>query len=255
MRYLKFFELDTLTSKSSLKYLKREIQILLRSKNTPHITPFIQYGSYNNFLIFAFDYCNGGSLQKVAESRGINLSANLLGLNQRFTFNEIKIVAKSLIEFIDDMHGRNFLHRSINPKHILVIMEKNMITKIKVGGLKSAKSANVIAESLVPAIETIRFADPLAVEEGFCENSDLWSIGMVIYFMTFGKLPANKFPEFLEIRNRGTIAFPNTSDYPNLKIDESINFFIQFCIAKRKMGELSQIVLVDLLKKSIPWFN
>lgn len=250
--YLKFYGGNTLNNDYLLKYIKREIQFLSRSKNTPHIVPFIEYGITENSMVLVFEYCNGEDLQKLAKNKGIDLTLldRFLKVSKSFSFNEIKVVARSLIEFIDDIHGRGYLHRSINPKHILLIYEENQneFSKIKVCGLKSAKSDSSPTQSLIPKEDAIKFEDPFAINNGFSKESDLWSIGMVIYFMAFGKLPGESL-ELKKIRNKGTM------NYPNLDIDPSIIQFIDFCISKRGQDDLSSILLADMLKESISWFN
>ena len=90
------------------------------------------------------------------------------------------------------------------------------------------------------------FSDPLVNEEGFMEESDLWSIGLVIYYMCFGLYAAKSVIELKTIREHGQINFPQ------FNIEENFKKFIGFCIRKRALGELSQKVLKDeLLKENI----
>jgi len=253
--FLKIYDPLYIKTNNALKYLQREINFLLISKNTPHIVMIRNFGFFQNSVALTFGYCNGGNLEEFARSRGLDLNKKKEFIpSNHFSSDEIKLVAKSLIEFIDDMHGRNFLHRSINPRHILVIKKeedsttgKNFkIYQIKICGFKNAKSEDNIFNSKIPEKETLMFSDPLVNEEGFMEESDLWSIGLVIYYMCFGLYAAKSVIELKTIREHGQINFPQ------FNIEENFKKFIGFCIRKRALGELSQKVLKDeLLKENI----
>ena len=144
-----------------------------------------------------------------------------------FSGDEIKCVARCLIEFIDKMHGLNYLHRSINLKHILTIVDStNKITEAKVCGFRSAKSED-LDTNMTMTVEDYLFVDPLSFSEGFYEDSDLWSIGLVIYYMTFKDAISHDPEKLRNIRKE-----PEKLVIPN-NIDENIAKFIYFCIRKR----------------------
>jgi len=142
------------------------------------------------------------------------------------------------------MHGKNYLHRGINPKHILTIVDENKtIVDVKISGFRYSKS-----EELDPKFSqthedySLWFFDPNAYDEGFSEESDLWSIGMIIYFMAFGAILSKDILELKKIRNTGIIAFPPNSD-------DFATKFINFCIRNRKKGELAQKIIKEELAK------
>ena len=142
------------------------------------------------------------------------------------------------------MHSKNYLHRMINLLHILpIINENNEIKEVKISGFRYAQSEyhednsdifNLMDEN------NLLFIDPNAKEEGFSEESDIWSIGLVIYFMTFGSLPSQDLHILRKIRDEGNVHI--LSD-----VEANIKSFIRFCFKKRKRGELADKILKDQL--------
>jgi len=147
------------------------------------------------------------------------------------------------------MHGKNFIHRRINPIHILPITdENNLIKEVKISGFRYANSEVLSEKNEMPSIineNAILFVDPRGKMAGFTESSDIWSIGMVIYYMTYGVLPSKEPQELLKIRDEGRLNLP-------YDLDGNIKDFLNFCVRKRSIGELSNKLLKEeLLKEKI----
>ena len=87
-----------------------------------------------------FELCRGKCLHILR-----NLRANDIQYTSHFdvffSVDEIVCVIKCLIEFVDEIHRRNYLHRSINPKHILIVLDKNnKISEAKICGFSTTKT-------------------------------------------------------------------------------------------------------------------
>ena len=237
--WVKLYKQAAVANKDYLKYIEREINFLERSKLVPHIAQMIDFGKYENKIAILFNFCNGGTLYSLFEDRIKELN---IPKSNAFSLDEIKLVARCLIEFIDGMHGKNNTHRAINPTHILVKLNLNKkIEDIQVCGFRSSKSEN-LPSGVTCIISDVRYFDPTAEAEGFSEESDLWSIGMVIYFMSTGLYPTDDNQERCKIRATGKINFPKN-------VDKSIQEFIEFCIRKRPRGSISQLILLEAMNK------
>ena len=244
--WVKEYKEECLRLADMIKYIQREIDFLYKSKYISHIVPMIQFGYISNTIALSFKYCNGGNLENLNESRRLYNVAHKLN-QPNFKIQEIKCVAKCLVEFIDDMHGKTFIHRSINPKHILLILNnQNLIKEAKVCGFRGSKSENLnTLKSGFIDLNVECFEDPLAEERGFNKSSDLWSIGMIIYFMLFSKTPFQLKTELKNLRSKGSIDISS-------EIDSNISKFINYCFKRRDDQELSKLLIKeDLLREMI----
>ena len=83
--------------------------------------------------------------------------------------------------------------------------------------------------------ESIFYSDPLVSTQNYSRESDLWSIGLVIYFMSCGSPPSRDLKILSEYRNVGEVPFPPRF---NEKGMEDIKNLVCFCVKKRKENEL-----------------
>ena len=148
------------------------------------------------------------------------------------------------------MHGRNYIHRGINPKHILVELDSNgEINEINVCGFRSSKSQNqsFMVSMICDDNLSRSYFDPTAIEEGYSEESDLWSVGLIIYFMSTGFHPTNNIQFLKTIRANGKINFPE-----NINIDPYLLKFIEFCLKLRVRGSMfNKNLKIKMSKKGI----
>ena len=86
--------------------------------------------------------------------------------------------------------------------------------------------------------------DPLVLEDGYIytSESDIYSVGMIIYYLAFGKPFITCQDDFLKQRNN--FSMNNLS-----KIDKEIADIIRFCTKSKKPNEFSKVSISDFLKK------
>ena len=126
----------------------------------------------NNFY-FVYEYCNGGTLEKVLKKSG--------SLGERQSL----IYFKQLINGFKLLAEHNIMHRDIKPENILI---HNGILKIAdFGFCKPLEHQDVMAETMLGS--PIYMAPEVLKGEAYTIKADVWSLGVVLYRMIFGYCP------------------------------------------------------------------
>ena len=118
-----------------------------------------------------------------------NLQSYLnLKRNTSLSINEIKKVLTQLNNTFKLMLKDNLIHRNLKPNNILISLDKldnNIIKLSDYGSSKELKNTMSFAGTpLIMAPEVIK-------DEKDLTKSDLWSLGIVIYYMYFKEYPYN----------------------------------------------------------------
>ncbi|KAI8957417.1 kinase-like protein [Daldinia sp. FL1419] len=171
-------------------------------------------------------YCNGGDLlryvvgdgpkqttkeeliaQMRRKSRGnIERPRDVFSSLRRLSFDEIYSLFKDITSGLAYLHGANYIHRDLKPSNCLLHHENGKVTCL-ISDFGEVQPGNAIRNS-TGTTGTISYCAPEVLKrdaEGrlgnFTTKSDVFSLGMVLYFLCFGRLPyanANAVQEELE---------------------------------------------------------
>ncbi|OAQ97170.1 hypothetical protein LLEC1_03048 [Akanthomyces lecanii] len=172
-------------------------------------------------------YCNGGDLQRYVvgevptqttkeelkaqmrrRSKGQpEAPRNLTGNRSQLVLEDIYSLFKDITSGVAYLHAANYIHRDLKPSNCLLHRENsNLRCLISDFGEVQAEHA---ARKSTGATGTISYCAPEVLKldpttglyGNFTTKSDMFSLGMILYFMCFGKLPyrsANAIQEELE---------------------------------------------------------
>lgn len=172
-------------------------------------------------------YCNGGDLQQYvvgeapSQTTKEELKArmrrrskgqpeppkNLSGSKSQLAFEEIFSLFKDVTSGVAYLHGANYIHRDLKPSNCLLHREgTNLMCLISDFGEVQAentarKSTGATGTISYCAPEVLRLDATTGLYGNFTTKSDMFSLGMILYFMCFGRLPyqsANAIQEELE---------------------------------------------------------
>lgn len=172
-------------------------------------------------------YCNGGDLhqyivggaprevskeelkaQMRRKSKGqLETPIDLLSGSRQLSFDEIYSLFKDITSGVAYLHAASYIHRDLKPSNCLLHSEGGRTTCL-ISDFGEVQPENVIRKSsgttgtisycapevLIADATTGRYAN-------FTTKSDVFSLGMILYFMCFGRLPyqsANALQEELE---------------------------------------------------------
>ncbi|KAK4445526.1 kinase-like domain-containing protein [Podospora aff. communis PSN243] len=171
-------------------------------------------------------YCNGGDLLNYVigdipkEATKEELKAQMrrrskgggekpVGLHptqRRLPFEEIYSLFKDITSGLAYLHAANYIHRDLKPSNCLLHREGSQLTCL-ISDFGEVQPENAVRQS-TGSTGTISYCAPEVLKKdgtgrygNFTAKSDIFSLGMILYFMCFGRLPyhsANSVHEELE---------------------------------------------------------
>lgn len=194
-------------------YQLNEIDIIKEIMNYdhPNIIKCYDVIEHHNIVYIVMEYCRGGDLSQ------------LLKNNYMKEIN-IKYYFKQIIDGMKFLHEKNIIHRDIKPKNILISDDKKTI-KICDFGFAKQYDINMKRVSTVCG-SPLYMAPEIYQKTGYTNSADVWSLGIILYEMIFGKHPfssCNDINTLMELK----------IDYKNIK------------------SELVSNDCIDLLKKML----
>lgn len=83
------------------------------------------------------------------------------------------------------LHENNIVHRDLKPANILL---QNGVAKVGDFGFSKLTEAHNLP--LVSLVGTPQYMSPQILrEEAYTEKTDIWSLGLILFLMLFGRLP------------------------------------------------------------------
>ena len=126
----------------------------------------------NNFY-FVYEFCNGGTLEKILKKQGaLGEKQSLLYFRQ--LTNAFKILAEN-----------NIMHRDIKPENILI--HNGTLKVADFGFCKPLEHQDGMAKTMLGS--PIYMAPEVLKGEAYTMKADVWSLGVVLYRMIFGFCP------------------------------------------------------------------
>lgn len=114
---------------------------------------------------------------------------------RRMHFEEIISFFKDITSGLNHLHANGYIHRDLKPSNCLLHRDKYGL-KVLVSDFGEVQSANVARKSS-GATGTISYCAPEVLRQerpggpygNFTTKSDIFSLGMIVYFMCFARLP------------------------------------------------------------------
>lgn len=169
---------------------EREVQALTKLRICDNIVKLVEFNTieseeYGNCGLVFLENIQGNTL----EEKDVLEYGNI---------DKYKII-EQLIEAVQVAHENNIIHRDINPKNIMIYNDN----KLKLIDFGISKIKDMVNSDTVFQFATNRYASPEVIQhsENATEQSDIYSIGAVIYYLFTGEKPplADKFEEKISV--------------------------------------------------------
>ena len=161
-------------NKDARKKIEKEVEILKKVNNNSHIIKLFEVFEDSNFVYLVFEYLENGDLVKYFKN------------NPLFDEPEQKFFFKQIAKGVEYLHDNQILHRDIKLDNIL--LDRKMNPKICDFGISSVQESN---KKIYDTGGTPAYLAPevIKAEGEVGPKSDIWSLGVLLYLLTFGVVP------------------------------------------------------------------
>lgn len=157
------------------KHFAREIEILMRVDH-PHVVKLHDVFETPSDITIVMELLHGGSLHGVAEGR------------DRFPEGDASPITRQMLLAISYLHEQSIVHRDVKPDNFVFEgpdFGGGLLKLIDFGLSKYWKPEKRITK----AAGTLLFQAPEVLEHSYDYRCDLWSLGVIVFYLLMGHLP------------------------------------------------------------------
>lgn len=155
--------------------LEREIDILSRIQH-PGIVSVLEIYEADKYLYLVMELATGGELFDSIVKRG------------KYSEKDAARITREIAEAVNYLHSKGIVHRDLKPENLLLSDEsENSHVKIADFGLSKMMDAQAVLQT---ACGTPGYVAPeVLMGEGYHQEVDIWSIGVVMFILLCGYPP------------------------------------------------------------------
>jgi hypothetical protein len=205
-------------SQKLLEYIKIEVEIM-KFCNNENIIKFVDYFENADQIFIVQEFLKGGDLYNYH-----------LDVMKSQTEEKLRIIMRQLGNGIKYLHEYGIIHRDIKPQNIM-LADQSALMKIKIVdfGLSKVVGSN---EKTSEFLGTINFSAPEVVRKiGYNNKIDIWSLGILIYFLLFDNLPFND-PDKQKLNVVSNICYKELVIPHIPKISQELTDLLKLCLEK-----------------------
>jgi len=151
--------------------IRQEAELWEQASGHPNVLPIIDADVFDGQVVIVSEYASGGSLADRLKSEG------KLALQKAV---EITIGILNGLEFL---HSRKIIHRDIKPQNILLQGDTPRLADF---GISRAMNTTIVSSTI---IGTDAYMSPESFDGKRNVQTDIWSVGVVLYALLADKLP------------------------------------------------------------------
>ncbi|KAI8809109.1 kinase-like domain-containing protein [Cladochytrium replicatum] len=171
--------------------IQNEIEILRRvSKGHPNIVTLHDYFATPNNLYLVMDLCTGGELFDRIVEKG------------SFYEKDAAHIVRIVCDAVAYLHDQNIVHRDIKPENLL-FRERDSFDDIVIADFGLSKIMDPETyDGLMTTCGTPGYMAPEVIRKtGHGKSVDMWSIGVLAYFLLCGYMPFDAQSQADELQN------------------------------------------------------
>eukprot|EP00358_Blepharisma_japonicum_P002185 CAMPEP_0202955304 /NCGR_PEP_ID=MMETSP1395-20130829/51696_1 /ASSEMBLY_ACC=CAM_ASM_000871 /TAXON_ID=5961 /ORGANISM="Blepharisma japonicum, Strain Stock R1072" /LENGTH=484 /DNA_ID=CAMNT_0049671735 /DNA_START=196 /DNA_END=1650 /DNA_ORIENTATION=+ len=159
--------------KKNLESMKRELEIL-KLADHPNIVKLYEIYEDTKYIHLVMEYCSGGDL------------CDYLIQKEVLTEKEVSALMKQIFSAVNHLHSLKICHRDIKPENFLLA---NSIGEPEVKLTDFGMSVKFGDDKMKSMVGTPYFVAPEVLKGRYGKECDIWSAGVLMYFMLSGKHP------------------------------------------------------------------
>ena len=194
VHFIKFIYTENIFGDEEIIYNK------LKDCIHPNILKYNNYYKKNDYSIIVSYYLDGKSLTDY--------------LKNNISENKIRKIFSKIISAIRYLHKRRIIHNDLKTDNIMIVNDDPIIIDFDLSLCLSKSSVN---DSLIidRTVGTQNYIAPESFHLSiYSKKSDIWSLGIILYFMLTKKFPFSNSPKMIECDN--LIIKKNIFKSPNL---------------------------------------
>ena len=153
------------------KSITQEIGLWTLCGNHPNIMPIVGARNFNGQIAIISEYAPDGSLEDLLRAKG------------KLSIEEAVEITIGILEGLQHLHESGIIHRDLKPANILFDGETPRLTDF---GISRIISADSLSETVSG---TWAYMAPECFDGKRNVQTDIWSVGVILYRMLTGNLP------------------------------------------------------------------
>jgi len=226
----------------ALKRFEREAKALARLTH-PNIVKVIDYGEYEDKPYLVLEYLPGGSLKK--------------RLGKPIPWQEAFQLILPIARALDYAHRQNMIHRDVKPSNILMTEDgEPMLTDFGIAKvLDLEETADLTGTGM--GIGTPEYMAPEQWQGNTSTQSDLYSLGVLLYEMITGRKPYTANTPAALLLKQANDPLPRPSEFVRDLLDKVENILLRALAKEPKerfkdMGEFIKAMDNGLKSEKVP---
>lgn len=159
---------------------------LLAELSHPNIVELYKFIQDDDNFYLVFEYCAGGDLSHTIKKGRIEES-------------QAREYMRQLVEVLSYLKGRNLVHRDLKPQNLLLSADKKTL---KVTDFNFARELFDDDLSQTVCGSPLYMAPEIIEKEEYTVQADLWSVGMILYEMIYGRHPYYNASNVIELLHK-----------------------------------------------------
>jgi len=151
--------------------IRQEAELWEQASGHPNVLPIIDADVFDGQVVIVSEYADGGSLADRIKREG------------KLSLQKAVEITIGILNGLEFLHSRKIIHRDIKPQNILLQGDTPRLADF---GISRAMNTTIVSSTI---IGTDAYMSPESFDGKRNVQTDIWSVGVVLYALLADKLP------------------------------------------------------------------